>query len=74
MWQLGSGRVDHRLLRHFRSACNRTFVPAARSSGDAYSFTLSLMPSRHGTKIIAVGATFATCIAHAMLAAQIRDP
>lgn len=47
----------------FSSACNRTFVPAAKSSAEAYSFTLWLTPSRHGTKIIAVGATLATLAA-----------
>jgi len=39
------------------TACNNTLQPASRSCGLASSISLWLMPSLHGTKIIAVGVT-----------------
>ena len=41
-------------------ASSRVWHPAARSSGVAFSISLWLIPSSHGTKIMPVGATRAT--------------
>ena len=39
------------------TACSSTLAPSSQASGEAYSASLWLMPSLHGTKIIAVGTT-----------------
>src|SRR5689334_3077927 len=58
----GENRIErrHRLLEdpaRASTAWSSTLAPASRCSGRASSISLWLMPSLHGTKIIAVGAT-----------------
>ncbi|MDT4825481.1 hypothetical protein FQZ97_587670 [compost metagenome] len=68
----GVGLVIHAGDKHFHAgspsgnwirpqqrnmACSSTLQPASRCSGCASSISLWLMPSLHGTKIMAVGAT-----------------
>jgi hypothetical protein len=42
------------------TACRSTLAPSAQASDEAYSISAWLIPSIHGTKIIAVGTTRAT--------------
>ena len=48
------------ILSYVSTACSSTCAPMAHCSCEVNSASLWLMPSRHGTKIMAVGATLAT--------------